>query len=120
MSQAELNLINRRLNAAIAEIEGDVTNGLRQVGLYVENESNETVPHEYGVLINSSFSAVGVRNNHPFVRIGYTAEYAPYVHEMPASNNFTKAGTGPKFLEKAVKENTNTILRIVQSAARVD
>lgn len=31
---------------------------------------------------------------------GGPAPYAPYVHEMPETYNFTKPGTGPKFLEK--------------------
>ena len=53
-------------------------------------------------------------------RVGYTAKYAPYVHEMPSSFNYTKPGTGPKFLEKAIKNNIKTILDIIQRRAKVD
>lgn len=114
-----LDSVLRNLNKEISNIEGDTYTGLRKAALFIENESNEKVPQDKGVLINSSFSGVGFSLGKIVARVGYTAKYAPYVHEMPASFNFTKIGTGPKFLEKAVKNNTKAILNIVKKSAEV-
>jgi hypothetical protein len=114
-----LNNILNNLNAEVAKIENGSAEGLRKATLFVEDESNEIVPQDKGVLINSSFSGVSRLANKVIGRIGYTAKYAPHVHEMPASFNYTKIGTGPKFLEKAVKNNFNNILKIIQGEAKV-
>ena len=107
------------LNREMSNIKGDTMTGLRKAGLFIENESNEIVPQDKGVLINSSFSGTGLAVGIPTVRIGYTAKYAPIVHEMPANFNYTKPGTGPKFLEKAVKNNAPAILKIIKKSAEV-
>ena len=51
---------------------------------------------------------------YPSVGMGFTAYYATYVHEMPATNKFKKAGSGPKFFESAIirtKEQVKEILK---------
>jgi len=70
------------------------------------------------------------------VRVGYTAEYAAFVHEMPDPKitspaggtslfvkvkpiDWTKPGTGNKFLEKAVKSNLKAILNMIWFSARI-
>ena len=45
--------------------------------------------------------------NEVSVRFGYggmAAQYALFVHEMPAGTNWTTAGTGPKYLERPMNE----------------
>lgn len=114
-----LDNVLRNLDKEIKQINGGTMEGMRKVGLFIENESNESTPQDKGVLINSSFSGVAAFAGKIIARVGYTAKYAPFVHEMPKSNNFTKPGTGPKFLEKAVKNNFNAILKIIQQSAKV-
>lgn len=106
------------LNRAIVKIEGNTAKGMLAAGLFVEGESNEIVPQKLGGLIGSSFTSVGKIAKNIIVRIGYTVGYAPFVHEMPESNNFTKPGTGPKFLFKTVTKNAQKILRIIQARAK--
>jgi len=36
--------------------------------------------------------------------MGYYADYAIYVHEMPETNNFSTPGTGPKYLTGPLEE----------------
>jgi hypothetical protein len=38
---------------------------------------------------------------------------------MPEHYNYTTPGTGPKFLERAVKENMPTILQIIANRAKI-
>lgn len=74
-----LENILKSLNKEIRNIEGRTRQGVIAAAIYVENESNELAPHDLGVLINSSFhDADPVK---PIARVGYTALYAPAVHE---------------------------------------
>lgn len=109
----------RNLNRQISMIKGRTVKGLLAAGLFVENESNKTVPQDKGVLLGSSFTKPGSVGGNPIVNVGYTAKYAPFVHEMPASNNFSKTGTGPKFLLNAVTQNISKILNIIASRAMI-
>lgn len=111
----------KNLNKEIVNIHGKTRQGVLAAVTFIEGESNEIVPHDKGILINSSFSGVRKR----FIlfgkiigRVGYTAKYADFVHEMPETNNFTKPGTGPNFLLKAVTENAQIILKIIRSKAK--
>lgn len=117
MALTGLGDVIRNLNLAIAKIEGGSVRGLKKAALFIEGESNETVPQDKGILINSSFSQVDPQLKR--ARIGYTAKYAPFVHEMPASFNYTKPGTGPKFLQKAIAENQSSILSIIAKEAKI-
>lgn len=109
----------RGLNREIGKIKGRTSEGLLAAALFVEGESNENVPQKKGVLINSSFTSVGAIGGKPTARAGYTAKYAPHVHEMPESNNFTKPGTGPKFLQNAVVQNPSEILNIIRRRVKI-
>lgn len=109
----------RGLNREISKIKGRASTGLLAAALFVEGESNEIVPQKHGVLIGSSFASSGSINGKPVARAGYTAKYAPHVHEMPETNNFTKPDTGPKFLQKAVTQNTSEILNIIRRRIKV-
>jgi len=111
----------KKLNKEINAIQGKTKEGVLAAVTFIEGESNEIVPQKHGVLINSSFS--GVSKRFKFFgkiigRVGYTAKYAPFVHEMPERNNFTKPGTGPQFLLKAATKNAQTILKIIRNRAK--
>jgi len=49
--------------------------------------------------------------------VGYTANYALWVHEMPSHYNFNSGSN--KFLEKALLKNKNRILRILVKYAKL-
>ncbi len=110
----------KNLNRIIQKTEGRTEKGLLAAAKFIEGESNEIVPQKFGVLIGSSFSDSGQElNGNPVARVGYTAEYAPFVHEMPESNNFTKPDTGPKFLQKAIFENLDTVVNIIRRRIKI-
>jgi len=114
---AGLPRVISKLNREIRQIEGRTGAGMLEAGKFIEGESNELAPMEFGVLVNSSFTKEVIGGRQPIVAVGYTAEYAPFVHEMPATNNFTKPGSGPKFLERAAG-NTRQILAIIARRAK--
>jgi len=54
----------------------------------------------------------------PTVILGYTAFYAPIVHEMVGAN-FQRPGAGAKWLEKAIESNRKEILDVIKEEAQV-
>jgi len=109
--------IQKRLKLEMEGSVRDIEDGMKLAVAHVKGESMEIAPVEFGVMVNTAFTDTEIGANFVTGRIGYTAEYAPYVHEMPETNNFTKQGTGPKFLEKPASE-TGTITRLIASKAR--
>ncbi len=100
----------KNLNREIGKIEGDISRGLKAAMVFIVGEAIEITPKEHGVLRGSAFTSVDDQT----ARVGFTAKYAPFVHEMPKTNNFTTPDTGPKFLQRAIFENTKTILAIIK------
>ena len=105
----------RNLNLEIGKIEGDINKGLKAALVFVLGKAIERAPHDLGVLRGSGFTSVDSKKT--VGRVGFTAKYAPFVHEMPETNNFSTPDTGPKFLEKAIFQNTDTILQIIKKRA---
>ena len=116
---AGLDNILKTLNKEIRKIEGDTFIGVKKAGIFVQGESQEIVPQRLGVLFNSAFTQAERQGSRSVARVGYTAKYAPFVHEMPASFNYTKPGTGPKFLQKAIANNRRKIVKIIADSAKV-
>lgn len=114
-----LDDVLKNLSKEVQGIEGRTEKGLKAAGLFIQAESIERTPVKFGVLANSSFVSTAMALAGPVLRVGYTALYAPFVHESPETNNFTKIGTGPKFLEKAVKNNVRKILEIIRNRAKI-
>lgn len=109
LKEAEANL-----NKAVLSIDGNLFKGVKAAGVFVQGEAQEITPQRKGVLINSAFNDVEETEKGPVAIVGYTANYAAAVHEMPDTTNFTKPGTENKFLEKAVTRNFNTVLNIIK------
>lgn len=110
--------ILRNLRREIKLIDGDLSDGLKLAAAFILGEAKEITPVRFGVLINSGFSGVAHVGGRVLARIGFTAEYAPFVHEMPADTNFGKPNAERKFLERAVTRNTDTILAIIKRKAK--
>lgn len=54
----------------------------------------------------------------PLLVMGFSAYYAPYVHENMEAK-FQRPGAGPKFLEAALKNNKDIILKTIKESARI-
>lgn len=136
----ELATVNKSLSDAIAGIKGNVAAGLGAAGQYIKGESQKLTPVDEGVLRNSAFSNLQQSGDKMSVVVGYTAEYAPAVHEAPMTlkgkprGNFGKTAAGEsfgggsgkgnywdggenKFLEKAVTRNLSKIINLITRIA---
>jgi len=47
------------------------------------------------------------------IELGFDAEYAAAVHEMPAGTDWTMTGSGPKFLEAKLIRNKEKYMEII-------
>lgn len=78
------------------------------------------VPEDKGKLRTSRFATpMKTPGTHdPYVVLGYNANYAAAVHEMMQSPsgkpiNWSRPGSGPKFLEASLKRNSDKVIAIV-------
>jgi len=70
-----------RLRAKTMAMSLGCSRGLRLAGLMLQRESQRLVPVDYGVLKASAFTRSFGAGFSTQVIVGYTAEYAIYVHE---------------------------------------
>jgi len=113
-----LSAVLQKLNKTIADIELHTKEGLTEAALVVKADSVKGTPIDTGNLRGSAFHLVEEDGKHKFSAIvGYTANYALWVHEMPAHYNFNSGSN--KFLEKALLKNQGRILQILVKHAKL-
>lgn len=124
-----LDTVLKNLNAAIDDIEGKSMAGLMAGGLIIQGDSQKRVPVEYGNLRGSAYTRKA-QDGSQAVEVGYTASYAVFVHEnmeQKLAGQERPSGLGvywgpkgePKFLEKAVREKADAVVRAVRAYAKV-
>lgn len=111
-----LEKVTRNLNSQIKKIKGRTKAGMWRAGLLVRREAVIITPVDTGNLRNSAFVNSYDTKRGPVVDIGFTASYAPFVHEIDATHH---EPTQWKFLETALKAQQKTILAILKATARV-
>jgi len=55
----------------------------------------------------------------PMITFGFTAYYAPIVHENMEAKNWNRPGSGPKFFQAALENNHAEILKFIALEARI-
>ena len=132
-----LDEVLRNLNEEVTQIEGDTRSGLISAARFIKLEAMSRAPEDTGNLKDTAFNKIGDSRTGPFETIGFTALYAPAVHESKeklkgeprAHFGRTRegvefgggSGTGhywdkgeSHFLEKALLENFGLILRKIK------
>ena len=110
-----LSQIERNLNKEIKKIKGRTKAGLWQAALLVRAQSQRLTPVDIGNLKGSAFTDPYETSKGPGVIIGYTASYAPYVHEIDANYRVGQW----KFLEMALRMLKKKILEVVKAKAQI-
>lgn len=103
------------LERRISDIEGATMGGLMDAGLQVQRVSQTRTPVDTGNLKGSAFTRRAMGGS-PAVEVGYTAAYAVFVHEDMEARHLSGQS---KFLESALRDNEDDIVRIIQSRASV-
>lgn len=95
------------------QINAGKRRGLRKAGLIILREALQITPVDQGNLRASGYSdldPIAAR----YVEIGYTAHYAPYVHELEQ----TQSGE-PKFLQKAVNRKQGEAFEAMREESKL-
>jgi hypothetical protein len=112
-----LDRVLTNLNRQVLKIKKRTAAGMWEAALIVQRRSMELTPVDTGNLKGSAYSILVPRllAGGPGAEIGYTASYAPFVHEI--DRNY-KVGQW-KFLETALKEKRKEVLEAIRRRARV-
>lgn len=106
----------RNLNQKIGMIKSKSRQGLKVAGLIVEGASKRMTPVDTGNLRAGTYTELLEISGNVGVEIGYTANYAVFVHERTElHHNFGQA----KFLEEALKQNERQILGAIAGKAKM-
>ena len=127
-----LDKVLANLNKEIAKITDRSMRGLLEAAILIRYEMDTTPPlipiaPDGGNLRASFFtrSYTNLADKSPRVDLGFSASYAVFVHEMigPTKGgrqiDWSRPGSGPKFLEAALNRNMDEILQIIASHTRI-
>lgn len=109
--------IIEKLQAQIKDMRHRTVAGVWKAALVVKAASIKKTPVATGFLRNSAYTTAFEEMSGPVAEIGYTASYAIYVHEI--NKHYRKPGTSWKFLQLALEENRERILRIIEAEAKI-
>jgi hypothetical protein len=105
----------RGLNKVIKKFEklgpagsAAVRTAMYKVGNEIMEKSLRITPKYDGWLRNTWYCTKPYKNV-GFCELGYGADYAHHVHEMPSTVNWSEPGTGNKFLEKPFNERRTSL-----------
>jgi len=90
--------------------------GLKRAGLFLQRESLFICPIEWGNLRGSSFCRAKGKGYRVVVQVGYTADYAVYVHERLDLHH--DAPTQAKFLEQPARTKRAEMFKIIKFAGQ--
>lgn len=107
---------DKNLKAAFAKMKKGSHRGLVLATALVKRESQKRTPVDEGNLKGGHYTNVSKNKDESVGEIGTTAEYAIYVHEDLEA--FHPTGEA-KFLENAISENEETILRLIYDQAKL-
>lgn len=112
------NKILKNLGKQIGKIDGNVGRGLKLGFAFLQGRIIKVTPIDFGFLRASFFSQVLKLKSGWDGIIGFTAKYAPFVHEKTTAN-FQSPGTQAKFLEEPIMQNADRLLKIVAQEAKI-
>lgn len=119
--------ISKNLRKFIGAETKSLVRGVGKAVLFVKGEAVQLAPIEFGPLRGSAFSQVEKTSRGVRGRAGFTARYAPFVHEAPmklkgqprvGGKGVYWQGGENKFLSKAVNRNKMQIIKIIAKEAK--
>lgn len=104
------------LSREVAGIKKRTRAGIRIACLLIRRRAQQKTPVDTGNLKNTAFTHVVDSRKGPIGTTGYTAAYAPWVHERMEIPHDTGEA---KFLQRAIEELAPEIPRIIHHMARL-
>lgn len=109
ISQAKKNL-----NALVGDIQGrKVVRAMQSALIIGGSQAALYTPIDTSTLINSQFREIIVNGNRVTGRVGYSANYAAYVHDPSVPQNFRRATARKEFLTKGFEDTQRQIDAVI-------
>lgn len=109
ISQAKKNL-----NALVGDIQGrKVVRAMQSALIIGGSQASLYTPIDTSTLINSQFREITVNGNRVTGRVGYSANYAAYVHDPSVPQNFRRATARKEFLTKGFEDTQRQIDAVI-------
>lgn len=99
-----------------ARVSSDVHGKLIQTGKFKGKKKAEMAANHTST-IQQAKAILHSRKEDIVVMMGYTANYALFVHES-VDKQFHREGSGPKWFETAIKNNSSSILNIIENTSK--
>lgn len=106
-----------------------IIRALKAAAYIIRPEATSMTPIDTSVLVNSQFDVIDVGRTRITSRIGYSANYAMFVHEAsgkgkglkrPSGNgNYWDVSGEPKFLEKAGERTKSLVDRAIRQEMKL-
>ena len=109
ISQAKKNL-----NALVGDIQGrKVVRAMQSALIIGGSQAALYTPIDTSTLINSQFREITVNGNRVTGRVGYSANYAAYVHDPSVPQNFRRGTARKEFLTKGFEDTQRQIDAVI-------
>ncbi|CNG29389.1 hypothetical protein [Yersinia kristensenii] len=104
-----------KLNALIGDIQGrKAVRALQSAMIIGGSQTALYTPIDTSTLINSQFRELVVSGTRLTGRVGYTANYAVYVHDPNVKQTFRRATAKKEFLKEGFEETRSQIDAVVK------
>jgi len=114
--------VNVNLHAALQGLEFKSITAMQETARIIRYDMDKTPPlipvGKTGKLRASWFVSSFKTPKGPGLVMGFSANYAVYVHEMVGAH-FRRPGAGAKWFEAALKRNHNKMLKIIEKDAKI-
>ncbi|GAB7491059.1 HK97 gp10 family phage protein [Enterobacter hormaechei] len=104
----------KNLNALVGDIQGrKVVRAMQSAMIIGGSQAALYTPIDTSTLINSQFREITVNGNRVTGRVGYSANYAAYVHDPSVPQNFRRATARKEFLTKGFEDTQRQIDAVI-------
>ncbi|MBG2955599.1 HK97 gp10 family phage protein [Proteus mirabilis] len=111
---------NANLRALVGDIQGKkVMRAIQSALLIGSAQAAIYTPIDISTLINSQFREVTVNGTRVTGRVGYTANYAVYVHDPRIKQNFRCSSARKEFLSRGFEDERKAIDEAVRRELQI-
>lgn len=109
---------NDRLPQFLSAVEQKAARGVTQALILGASEASVMTPIDTSTLLNSQFRNVTKEGSKIVGTVGYTAEYAKYVHDPNVKQKFRRSTAEKEFLKKGFEEAEPNIRAVITGSIK--
>ena len=110
--------MTNRLPQFLSAVEQKAARGVTQALILGASEASVMTPVDTSTLLNSQFRSVAKDGSKIIGTVGYTSEYAKYVHDPKIKQRFRRSTAEKEFLRKGFEESEPNIRAVITGAIK--